>query len=125
MINQWTKAATIVIIVIAMKTIIIKVTVMIINGYWVINVDSFQVGYYLNFRFFKSFFFIAVRVFQNLLVWIIIISLFCMKKACCMIFFPGDVHRLSYALLVCTISFFDNVVGFWKKSTICNVPLAT
>ena len=32
-----------------------------------------------------------------------------MKKACCMIFFPGDVHGLSYALLVCTISFFDNV----------------
>ena len=29
---------------------------MIINGYWVINVDSFQVGYYLNFRFFSPFF---------------------------------------------------------------------
>ena len=54
-----------------------------------------------------------------------------MKKACCMIFFPGDVHGLSYALLVCTISVFwkcDNqrlVVGFWKKSTIYDVPLAT
>ena len=92
-----------------MKTIIIKVTVMIINGYWVINVDSFQVGYYLNFRFCSLFFFIAVRVFQNLLVWIIIISLFCMKKACCVIFFPGDVHGLSHALFVCTILFFDNV----------------
>ena len=39
-----------------MKTIIIKVTVMIINGYWVINVDSSQVGYYLNFGFFSPLF---------------------------------------------------------------------